>query len=114
MNLENDFGLAEVLAILALLVGVGYIVWDYFQNGDAGITDDAGQTSSVLGAFRGTNSVDPVTGGSNGLVNSFDALVFGSNNGSVGGGEVAGTSETYTGALSEMFSNPGGVLKSIF
>lgn len=100
--------------LLLILGGIGlavYFLYDWFQNGDAGPTDDAGQTSSFLGALRGTNSVDPTTGQSTGLVDSFNNWVAGSS--FPGGGEVAGSSETYTGALSETIAHPYDSLKSI-
>lgn len=101
--------------MLLILGGAGlalYFLYDWFQNGDAGPTDDAGQTSSLLGALRGSNSINPVTGESNGLVNSFNNWVAGSS--FPGGGEVAGSSETYTGAVSQTIAHPYDTLKSIF
>ena len=100
--------------ILIIVVGlgvVGYFLYDWLANGDAGPTDEVGQTASLLGALRGTNSIDPATGQSNGLINSVDNYLFHASFPT--GGEVANTSETYTGALSETVSNPFGTLWSI-
>lgn len=100
-----------ILLIVAGLGVGGYLIYDWLQNGDSGPTDDVGQTASLLGAIRGTNSIDPATGQSNGLINSINNYVF--NEKFPGGGESAGTSQTYTGALSETISHPVSTLWTI-
>lgn len=95
--------------ILAALAGIILALWYVFGN--AGATDQSGQTNSLLGALRGTNSLDPVTKQSNGLLNGLDQWFISESN--PGGGEVAGSSETYTGAVTTILSDPWGSLKSI-
>jgi hypothetical protein len=107
----EKFNMTLTLLIVAGLGVGGYLIYDWLQNGDSGPTDDVGQTASLLGALRGTNSIDPATGQSNGLVNSINNFVF--NEKFPGGGEAAGTSETYTGAASEVLAHPLGSLWSI-
>lgn len=105
----------EGVTILGILVAIGvaaYLVYDWFKNGDSGPTDAAGQTSSLLGALRGTGSIDPTTGQSTGTFDSITNFIVPQTY--PGGGEVAGTSETPSGALDTILTDPIGSFKSIF
>lgn len=106
---EDSEGFIIALLVLLGLGGVAYLLYKQYA-GDAG--DSAGQKSSLLGGLIGEDSVDPATGASNGIINSVDNAIF--HNANPGGGEVAGTSETYTGALLTSISHPIDTLGSIF
>ena len=99
----------KLTIMLAVIAGIAFSIWYAF--GDSGKKDAAGQASSLLGALRGEDSVDPSTGTTNGLLNSIDNYLVNESN--PGGGEVKGSSETYTGAASTVLSDPIGSLKSI-
>lgn len=93
-----DINKSAQLLLIAGGVGLAglavYYVYQWYQNNVAG------------------SSVDPATGQSNGVINNLDAYLFPIK--PPGGGEVAGSSETYTGALSTVISDPWGSFKSIF
>ncbi len=95
-DIGEDFTLFEILAILIAIGGLGYGAW-YLYNQIAGNSGD-------------TN--DPTTGQSNGPLNALSNAIFPES--FPGGGEVTGSAETFTGAVSETVSDPIGTLKSIF
>ena len=100
MKLYSALGVAA-LAIIAFLA---YLVYDWFGNCD--------DSSGLCGALHGNLSKDPSTGQSNGLLNNLNTAVFGGN--FPGGGEVSGTSETYTGAALTTLEHPFDTIRSIF
>ena len=86
--------------ILLVVVGIGvaaYYIYDAFTNG-------------ALSKNNPDNN-DPSTGQYNGPVNALDNYLFPQK--FPGGGEVAGSSETYTGAVATTFEHPVDTLKSI-
>jgi hypothetical protein len=107
-KLEN----LSLLAVLGIFGVVAFIVIEWLKSGNVGPTDQAGQASSLLGALQGQDSVDPTSGQPTGLANSLDNYVF--NESYPGGGEVANSSETYTGAATTVLSHPISSLESIF
>lgn len=86
-----------ILALIALILGgiafASYEIYNYFTTGAGGETDPT--TGQSTGLF-------------NGIVNSIDPQNF------AGGGADTGTSETYTGALSESIAHPFQTLGTIF
>lgn len=119
MAVETDIAGAEtsfdfgVIALIVVAVGIGgYYLYTYLTSGNVGETDEAGQASSFLGAITGSDSVDPNSGQSNGIVNSIDSWLVPEP--TPGGGETTGTSETFTGALWTAVSSPFATLSSIF
>jgi len=58
----------------------------------------------LQGANNAPGNLDPTTGQPNGIVNGINASLFPSPN--PGGGAVAGSSETYTGAAYEFITSP--------
>lgn len=110
-DLEGDAQLG-LIAVIVVAVGVlGYFAYEAFQSigTNGGNSGGAGNTGGILG---GGFSSDPDTGESNGVINNIDSAIFGSDN--PGGGEIAGTSETYTGAFTEVLTSPIASFKSIF
>jgi hypothetical protein len=92
-TLEDDYGIS-VVALIVAAIGVGvWVLYQWYMNDIAG------------------SSTDPTTGQSNGILNNLDASLFPDSN--PGGGEVAGSGETFTGALSTVLSDPIGSLQSI-
>jgi len=84
---------ADILFSLVLLGIGGVVVYAIYKSMQAGL------------------STDP-NGQSNGLLNNLNASLFPQS--FPGGGEVAGSSETYTGAATTSILNPFAVLSEIF
>jgi hypothetical protein len=112
MNLIEETENGLFLVILGAIAVAGYLIYNWLQNGNPGPTDQAGQTSSLLGALQGTNSIDPTTGQSNGLWNSIVSTITPQTY--PGGGQVAGSSETPSGATNEVLTHPLNSIESIF
>jgi hypothetical protein len=66
----------------------------------------------IANATNSPANIDPTTGTSNGVLNGIMTSLFPAPN--PGGGAVAGSSETYTGAASTFLSDPVGTIESIF
>lgn len=95
--LSEDIGLFEIILILAAVLGVGYLGYTWYEDNLA----------------NGGGSTDPTTGQSNGVVNSLNDMVLGSD-ANPGGGEVSGSSETFTGAVNTLVTQPWNSLVSLF
>lgn len=89
-------GNLKFFIIVGILLLAGIVAYEAFPNLFGGSDPDTD---------------DPETGESNGLANRLDNDFFPEQ--FPGGGEVHGTSETYTGAASETLRDPLGVMKSI-
>lgn len=90
----NDLDDVTVLTVIIGLGVAGYLAYMFIRD-----------------ATNSPENQDPTTGENNGILNGVNASIFGSGN--PGGGAVAGTSETYTGAASEFVAHPFDSAKAI-
>lgn len=93
-TIEDDYGVTVVALIVAAVAAGIYLLYTFYQN-----------------EVNGGASQDPTTGESNGFLDNLDADIFPTSN--PGGGEVSGSSETYSGAVSTIFSDPIASFKSL-
>ena len=98
------------IAIVAIAAIVAYFVLKHIQDNTP--SDQAGQKTDLLSALEGQASIDPSTGMGNGLIDSLDNFFSTTQN--PGGGEVPGSSETYTGATEQVLAHPINSIESIF
>jgi hypothetical protein len=92
--IEEDVQLGFITLIVAGVALVAYLVYDEINK-----------------AAVDPNTADPSSGLSNGILNALNNSVISENY--PGGGEVSGSSETYSGAASTFLSDPWGSTKSI-
>jgi hypothetical protein len=97
-----DIGKAQstvnLVLIVAIVAAVGYALYKLFGSGGILSTDNP-------------DNVDPSTGQYIGVVNSVNNAIAPAS--FPGGGQVIGSSETYTGAISETISHPFSTLGTI-